>query len=158
MEEAHKDKPLKKRPKTPRARASAARLIKKAQKKLAKLLAEIPDEFVDLALRRIGEQLNATKPMWSVAKKIMIDIPDEKIRQDAALVILAYKWGKPVERSITAVGDVDDFAAMLERYRHSPAAQDSLQKTVEGKEIALALPQSQREEENRGEVKNFVER
>jgi hypothetical protein len=136
------------------ARASAHRLLKKAQKKLAKLLAEIPDEFVDLALRRIGEQLNATKPMWDVIGKKMFDIPDEKIRQDAALVILAYKWGKPVERSITAVGDVDNFAAMLEKYRNSPAAQASLQKTAEGKEIALELEDSPSEPNPSAEEKS----
>jgi hypothetical protein len=32
-------------------------------------LAEIPDEFLDRALRRLGKQLNATKPMWDVEKK-----------------------------------------------------------------------------------------
>ena len=32
-------------------------------------LAEIPDEFLDRALRRLGKQLNATKSMWDVEKK-----------------------------------------------------------------------------------------
>jgi hypothetical protein len=50
---------------------------------------------VDPALRRLGKQLNATKEIWDVNKKKLIDIPDEKIRQDAALAILAYKWGRP---------------------------------------------------------------
>jgi hypothetical protein len=98
---------------------------------------------LDRALRRLGEQLDATKPMWDVAKKKMIDIPDERIRQDAAAMILAYTWGTPVARSITAHGDVDDFAAMLEKARNSPAALASLQKTVLGKEIAPTLPESQ---------------
>jgi len=73
--------------------------------------------------------------------KCLIDIPDERIRQDAAAMILAYKWGKPVERSITAHGDVDDFAAMLEKARQSPAALEALQKTVLGCEIAPTLPE-----------------
>jgi len=124
-------------------RAWGERIIKKAAKKLAKLLDSIPDEYLDRALRRLGEQLDATKPMWDVNKKKMIDIPDERIRQDAAAMILAYKWGKPVDRAITAHGDVDDFAAMLEKARNSPAFLSSLQKTVE---VPPVLPQPTREE------------
>jgi len=122
-----------------RPRASGDLLIKKAAKKLKNLLESIPPEFVDRALRRLGEQLDATKPMWDVAQKKMIDIPDERIRQDAAAMILAYSWGTPVARSITAHGDVDDFQAMLEKARQSPAAFEALQKTVEGKEILLKI-------------------
>ena len=88
-----------------RASSRAMKLLKRAAKKLQ----EIPDEYLDLALRRLGEQLNATKKMWDVNAKEMIDIPDEKIRQDAAIMILAYKWGKPVERSIAATADVTNF-------------------------------------------------
>jgi hypothetical protein len=124
------------------ARASGQLLIQKAAKKLAKLLDSIPDEYLDRALRRLGEQLDATKPMWDVAKKKMIDIPDERIRQDAAAMILAYTWGTPVARSITAHGDVDDFEAMLEKARNSPAFMESLQKTAAGKEIVLELEDS----------------
>ena len=123
-----------------RVRASGQQLIKKAAKKLKTLLESIPPEFVDRALRRLGEQLDATKPMWDVAKRKMIDIPDERIRQDAAAMILAYTWGTPVARSITAHGDVDDFAAMLEKARQSPAALEALQKIEEGKVIPSDLP------------------
>jgi len=117
----------------------------------AKKLAEIPDEYLDRALRRLGEQLDATKPMWDVVQKKMIDLPDERIRQDAALTILAYKWGKPVERSLSAHADANDFPELLRRLQQSEAAKaiedsESLQKTVEGKEIEPALPEPQREE------------
>jgi hypothetical protein len=81
--------------------------------------------------------------MWDVNAKEMVEIPDEKIRQDAALAILAYNWGTPVSRSIAAHGDVSDFPDLLRRLQNSPAAQaleDSEQKTVEGKEITPALP------------------
>jgi hypothetical protein len=71
----------------------------------------------------------------------MIQISDEKIRQDAALAILAYEWGTPVQRSISASGDFEDLQTLLEAMKHSPAAQHhSLQKTVEGKEVTPALP------------------
>ena len=117
-------------------RARASKLFKRAAKKLA----EIPEEFVDRALRRLGEQLNATKPMWSVVEKKMINIPDEKIRQDAAIMILAYKWGKPVERSLTAHVDQNDFQAMVAKYAQLERER-SLQKTVQGKEIPPTLPE-----------------
>ncbi len=126
------DDNLKNQPKIVRARAS--KLLKRAAKKLA----EIPDEFLDRALRRLGEQLNATKKMWDVNAKEMMDIPDEKIRQDAAIMILAYRWGKPVERSITAHTDAGDFEKILEVARQT---QQSLQQTVQGKELPLSLPE-----------------
>ena len=115
----------------------------KLLKRAAKKLSEIPDEYLDLALRRLGEQLNATKKMWDVNAKEMMDIPDEKIRQDAAIMILAYKWGKPVERSIAAHADVGNFPDLVEKLKASPtfqALQNPLQKTVEGKEIPPAGP------------------
>jgi hypothetical protein len=116
-----------------RPRASGHAILKKAAEKLAKLLDNVPDEYLDRALRRLGEQLDATKPIWDVNKKKMIEIPDEKIRQDAALVILAYKWGKPVERTISATAKFEDLAELQKRLESSPAFQEfmSSQKTVE---------------------------
>jgi len=133
-----------KKPKKPakKPRARAYRLINRAAKKLA----EIPDEYLDRALKRLGEQLDATKPMWDVVQKKMIDIPDERIRQDAALTILAYKWGKPKEQHLNINADVSDFPDLLRRLQASEAAKaidDSEQKTVEGKEIEPALPEPQ---------------
>jgi hypothetical protein len=119
------------------------RLIKRAEKKLIELLKDIPDEYLDRALRRLGEQLNATKKMWDVNAKCLIDIPDEKIRQDAALAILAYKWGRPVERQISASGDFKDFPDLVNRLNSSAAFRESyasLEKPVEGKEVTSALP------------------
>jgi hypothetical protein len=124
------------------SRTRASRLIAKAKKKLA----EIPDEFLDRALKRLGQQLNATKKIWDPSVKELIDIPDEKIRFDAAVMILAYKWGKPVERSISAHADFEDLGSLLQAMKDSPASQASLQKTVEGKAIEPTLPEPQREE------------
>jgi len=122
------------------------RLFKRAEKKLHELLKDVPDEYLDLALRRLGEQLNATKKIWDMNAKCLIDIPDEKIRQDAALAILAYKWGKPVERNVNLNTNVKDFPAMLaELAASSPAFQEaeaemSSQKALEGHQSAPALP------------------
>ena len=121
--------------------ARAYKLINRAAKKLA----EIPDEYLDRALKRLGEQLDAVKLIWDVNAKEMVEIPDEKIRQDAAIMILAYKWGKPVERSITATTDFEDLATLQEKLRQSPAFLEhiSSQKAVEAKEIIPALPEPQ---------------
>ena len=69
---------------------------------------------------------------------------NSSFRQDAALAILTYKWGRPVERQISAHADATDFPELLRRLKASPAAkaiEDSDQKTVEGKEITPALPE-----------------
>src|SRR6516225_5474405 len=105
-----------------RARITGERLFKRAEKKLSALLKEFPEEYLDCALRRLGEQLNATKKIWDMNAKCLIDIPDEKIRQDAALAILAYKWGKPVERNVNVNADVKDFPAMIDQLTASSPA------------------------------------
>jgi hypothetical protein len=136
----------KKRGEGSRTRAWGRRLITRAAKKLDEMLKDIPDEYLDRALRRLGDQLDATKKMWDVNAKRLIEIPDEKIRQDAALAILAYKWGRPVERQINAHANATDFPALIETMKQSPtfqALQNSSQKTVEGKEIPPELPTPQ---------------
>jgi hypothetical protein len=105
----------------------------------------MPDEYVRLALVRLGEQLNATKKMWDVNAKCLIDIPDEKIRQDAALAILAYRWGRPVERQISASGKFEDLAALQERIKGTSIGA-SLLKTAQGKDVLPALPDAVTEE------------
>jgi hypothetical protein len=130
-----------------RARASGRRIIKRAEKKLASVLKQFPQGAVKKAIDVLEGQLKATKQIWDVNAKVMVDIPDEKIRQDAALAILAYEWGTPVQRSISAHADFEDLGSLLEAMRQSPASQDSLQKTVEkGKEVRPELPYSAREE------------
>ena len=137
---------FKKRGEGSRTRAWGRRLITRAAKKLDEVLKDIPEEYLDRALRRLGDQLDATKKMWDVNAKRLIEIPDEKIRQDAALVILAYKWGRPVERQINAHANASDFPSLIAKLNQSPAFQlleNSSQKTVEGKEIPSALPTPQ---------------
>jgi hypothetical protein len=50
-----------KRGEVARVRIAGERLFKRAEKKLAALLKDVPDEYLDPALRTLGEQLNATK-------------------------------------------------------------------------------------------------
>ena len=62
-------------------------------------------------------------------------MPDHKTRLAAVTLELAYTEGRPIERQISVSGDVDDFAAMLEKARQIEA-RNSLQNTVLGKETA----------------------
>jgi hypothetical protein len=127
-------------PKNSRARASTPTIILRAQKKLKEVLNEFPSEAVSKAIEVLEGQLTATKKMWDVNAKCMIEIPDEKIRQDAALAILAYEWGRPVERKMVAQGGLRDMKELLARVEKSPAYQESLRKAVECKEVTPALP------------------
>lgn len=116
----------KNRGKSPARANKADRIILRAKKKLAGAL-KFANEDVAIAMEVLREQ--------------MLNSPMPKIRQDAALAILAYEWGRPTERRITATIDADDFPKMLERFRHSPVAQeklgDSLQSALESKENAI---------------------
>jgi hypothetical protein len=49
-------------------------------------------------------------------------VPDEKVRQGAALAIFAYKLSRPVERSenLHLHATVDDFNALIDRVNASP--------------------------------------
>lgn len=90
--------------------------------------------------------------MWDPEKKKLINIPDNQARLAALTLELAYREGRPLERQISATADFEDLQALLEAMRQSPAGRaslerDSLQKTVEGKEIPPVLPDAAREEE-----------
>jgi hypothetical protein len=106
-------------------------------------LKQFPSTAVNKAIAVLVDQLTATKEIRDVNAKCMIEIPDEKIRQDAALAILAYEWGRPTERKISLHADASDFPAMLEALRKSPTFQaiESSQKEVKGKEIPPELPE-----------------
>ena len=106
------------------------KIIRRALKKLTAVL-EFTDQDTAMAMEVLRDQ--------------MLNSPMPKIAQDAALAILAWKWGRPTERKIVANIDAEDFPAMLERMRHSPVAQeklgDSLQRALEGKQTSPASPQ-----------------
>jgi hypothetical protein len=108
--------------------AAASTIFARAAKKLDRLLKEFPDEHLDRALRVFGEQLEATKKIYDLGEKKLIDIPDKKVRQGAALAILAYKLGRPVERSenVHLHATTEDFKLMLARIRESKGAQRRL--------------------------------
>jgi len=115
---------------------SLAKIIKKA--------ASITDLFTEHDqqenLRVIRQAKRATHRIYDGEQKRLIEVPDHKTRLAATMLDLAYREGKPVERSVTAHGNIEDFEKVLEIARQVQARK-SLQKTAEGKEIPPALPE-----------------
>src|SRR5690348_12229690 len=88
-----------------RARATRAeKIIRRATKKLAEAL-EFADHDVAVAMEVLRDQ--------------MLNSPFPKIRQDAAVAILAYKWGRPTEKRIVATGDFEDLQALMNAVRET---------------------------------------
>jgi uncharacterized secreted protein with C-terminal beta-propeller domain len=107
-------------------RGSLAKIIKKA--------ASITDLFTEHDqqenLRVIRQAKQATHRIYDGEQKRLIEVPDHKTRLAATMLDLAYREGKPVERSITAHADMDDFEKMIEIAKQVQD-QQSLQKTVQ---------------------------
>jgi hypothetical protein len=119
-------------------RDSTRRIIKRAEKKLTAVLKQFPSDAVNKAIEVLEGQLEATKQIWDVNARCLIDIPDEKIRQDAALAILAYEWGTPVQRKIVANVNEETFEERLRKMRESSRykqLQNSEHSIVKGKVI-----------------------
>ena len=125
--------------KNPMLSASLAKVVKKA----AQIADLMSGEDVEADLKVLRDAKKATHHVYDTKKKKLVKVPDHKTRLAATTLSRAYHEGKPVERSISLQGDVDDFAAMLEKARQSPAFMDSLQKSVLGNEIAPTLPELQ---------------
>ena len=121
--------------KNPMLSASLAKVVKKA----AQIADLMSGEDVEADLKVLRDAKKATHHVYDTKKKKLVKVPDHKTRLAATTLSRAYHEGKPVERSISVHGDVDDFAAMLEKARQSPAALEALQKTVLGKEIVPTI-------------------
>jgi hypothetical protein len=121
---------------------SLAKVIKKAIT-ISELLTE-RDQAA--SVRVLREAKAATHRVFDPATKQLIEVPDHKTRLAAITLELAYTEGRPIERQISMSGDSEDFAEMLERFKDSKYLPESLQKTVQGKEIPSALPDAEREE------------
>jgi hypothetical protein len=96
-------------------------------------------EDVEADLRVLRQAKKAYHHVYDTKTKRLKKVPDHKTRLAATTLSRAYHEGKPVERSIALHGDVDDFAAMLEKARVIQA-RNSLQKTVEGNVIPSDSP------------------
>lgn len=148
MEQPHKPKLQIKdkteKPESGGSRAPKATQVSKALAKVIKKAAQIADlmtgQDVEDDLRVLREAKLATHFVYSTERKSLVEAPDHKTRLAATTLSRAYHEGKPVERSITAHVDTDDFERMLEVAREVQA--QSLQKTVQGKEIPPAIEDS----------------
>ena len=100
---------------------SLAKVIKKA-KSIGELLTEDDQEE---NLRVIREAKNAVHRVFDFETKETVFVPDHKTRLAALMLDLAYREGKPVERQISAHGDISDFPDLLRRLASSDAAKRS---------------------------------
>jgi hypothetical protein len=94
-----------------------------------------------------------THRVFDPATKQLIEVPDHKTRLAAVTLELAYSEGRPVERQMSLTGKFEDLATLQDKLKNSPAYLEhiaSLQKTVEGKEIAPALPDAETEQARKG--------
>ena len=118
----------KNRPSTTRAsrRARTMALVKQVTSLLEQL-----GPHKHEAVQVLVDQLSATKGVYYNGLKID-EVPDEIIRQKAAIAILEWLEGKPRELQIQMTGSPDDFQAMVAKYAHLEKEysqkQESLQK------------------------------
>jgi len=112
-----------------RVRACArARLLKQAAD-LADLLV---DQDASGAVKVLRAGLAATKLMWDGNARDWVGQPDWKVRHDCAMAILAYRFGKPVERQLQINGTFEDLSQLFARLDDSPAARRALEASQAG--------------------------
>lgn len=94
----------------------------KKSKVLKSLFDALGSADIEAVVRVWREAMNATKRMWDINAKKLVEFPDHRTRLLAANMVAAYMEGLPVERSIQAHSDIKDFDALLSQLRESPAA------------------------------------
>jgi hypothetical protein len=131
----------------PRARvkeeSQVPQYVAKVYKKAAQIADLMTGEDVEADLKVLRDAKKACHQVYDVKKGKLVKVPDHKTRLAATTLSRAYHEGKPVERSIAAHADVQDFPSLIAKLNQSPAFQaleDSSEKTMEGKEILPALP------------------
>ena len=65
--------------------------------------------------------------MWDGNARDWVEQPDWKARHDCAMAILAYRFGKPVERQLQISGTFEDLGQLFARVQNSPAARRALE-------------------------------
>lgn len=121
-------------------RGSLSKIIKKAAS-ITELLTEHDQQE---NLRVIREAKKATHRIYDGEQKRLIEAPDHKMRLAAVALDLAYREGKPVERSVGVHADAKDFPKMVQLLSSSPAfLEDELceQKALELKQSTPAFAQ-----------------
>jgi hypothetical protein len=93
------------------------------------------------AVQVLVDQLEATKGVYYEGERVDT-VPDEIVRQKAAVAILEWLEGKPRELQMVVSGNFTDFNTVIEKVKSSPAMMaalgplKSLQNTAQGEESA----------------------
>ena len=130
----------KKLPARGKERTQVSQYVAKVYKKAAQIADLMTGEDVEADLKVLRDAKKACHHVYDTKKKKLVKVPDHKTRLAATTLSRAYHEGKPIERTISAHADFEDLESLLEAMKNSPAAQASLQKPVQGKEISPALP------------------
>ena len=73
-------------------------------------------------LKMLRDAKKVCHHVYDTKKKKLVKVPDHKTRLAATTLSRAYHEGKPVERAVTAHGDIKDWPAMLAALaKESPA-------------------------------------
>jgi hypothetical protein len=111
-----------------RARKEARKTLAKIVKKAASISQLLTERDQQQNLRVIRDAKKATHRIWDGEQKKLIEVPDHKTRLAATALDLAYREGRPRERSenVHVHATTEDFKLMLDRIRQSKGAQRRL--------------------------------
>lgn len=105
-----------------RARAENHELLKRAKD----LLDLIEEKDKSAAVRTLRAGLKASRRVFIGKGKGWTKEPDYRVRHESAMAILAYAYGKPIERQIVASGTFQELSEILTRMSASPMAMKKL--------------------------------
>jgi hypothetical protein len=83
------------------------------------------------AVKVLEEALLATKVHWDGVAKRMVEEPDHKVRKDAAVDLLCFTDGKPIERREVVTLNFDSLEELQRRVQQSPALKAAVKKILE---------------------------
>ena len=126
------------------SRARKEPKISVALTKIVKKAAQIADlmDGADVAadLKVLRQAKKATHHIYDTKKKKLVKVPDHKTRLAATTLSRAYHEGRPIERSMVAIGDFKDLRDELNEMKASPEALRLLQALTGGQIPILQEP------------------
>lgn len=123
------------------------RRIEQAGKRLSAMSAShaallFPPDLVAESVEVLRDCMRATRSQWSQARKDFIEVPDHRVRGEAARTLLAYGIGQPVQRVLTATPKTESPEELQERLFQSPAVRASLRSLLDDYEADLRAQNS----------------
>jgi hypothetical protein len=98
--------------------SSLTKIIKKA----ASISELLTDDDQEENLRVIREAKRAVHRVYDTQLKRLVEVPDYKTRLAATTLDLAYREGKPIERSMEVSGSYKELSEVLAELERSPEA------------------------------------